>query len=115
MTMPGEAAAEATVRHSASAAPPLGEVTDAAASDEQQREGQRPDLLLERQFRDGEGELERETAHVWDLTTGQDVITNSWAKAVNERLDPVKTRKRSTTSSPKRANCPRSTPVKVSA
>lgn len=55
------------------------------------KDSKRPDLILERQFRDEEGELQWETAHVWDLKTGQDVITNSWAKAVNERLDPVKT------------------------
>ncbi|KOV78219.1 hypothetical protein ADL03_40560 [Nocardia sp. NRRL S-836] len=51
----------------------------------------RPDLILERQFRDEAGELQWETAHVWDLKTGQDVISNSWANRVNERLDPVKT------------------------
>ncbi|TWP46226.1 hypothetical protein FKR81_36410 [Lentzea tibetensis] len=51
----------------------------------------RPDLILERQFRDESGRLQWETAHVWDLKTGQDVISNSWATKVNDRLDPVKT------------------------
>jgi hypothetical protein len=56
-----------------------------------------------------------ETAHVWDLKTGPDVITNSWAKAVSERLDPAKTPETIGHKLAEEANCPGSTLVKVSA